>query len=1143
MKSNRKRLRKQIAAALAICLLSSTSLAELPFSPAAPLIQTASAVTSGNRIVVDLNANDGRKASYSKTAENWIIAGDTPSTTVNGVTLRLSNGGSVGGTVRAVNCKILQLQSGLYPYMTMDGVTIQDGNTGGILQLEISGLSAGTHTLKMWHSCVDRETNSTLSISVNGKTTATGVKCPTRVTDEDDAGISFATFSVQAGETVTVRIQPEGNGTMNNAWLNALELDGADPVKSISRCSPADGEKHHEAANGLSWKAGSGAISHDVYIGTDYDSVFAAGKSSPEYQGSQTDTSFELDESYSSLPTYFWRVDEVDANGNVVKGAVYRFQLARLAFQTAEGYGRYARGGRGGRIVEVTNLNDSGEGSLRQALEVEKGPRIVVFKVGGVIALKSVLCIPDDGGDVYVAGQTAPGDGITLTHYDFGAMGASDVVIRDVRTRVGDMNGKSTGGMGLGSCNDSIVDHCSISWATDEGFSSRSAQNISFQWNIIAESLNESVHYNADDRTQTEPHSFAASISGYTGSFHHNLLINNTGRNVSLAGAMEQDAQTYGGQLDFRNNVIYNWRDRTTDGGVRRLQFVNNYYKAGAVSNTNLHVVMLDGNELGTNDMQKMYVSGNKMVGTDGKILLGASEDAWAKGKAKSGGKNATNADVRSDAPFFEAYVNTQSADEAYQSVIQAAGANMPGHDYLDTRYLKEVANGTYTYTGSKAGLKGIIDSQNDVGGYPNSSNFKGGSAPTDSDHDGMPDAWESEHGLNPNDASDGSIVSLSADDYTNVEMYLNELAGDPVEYNGIVETISAFEPIEAEAFSTQEGIRVEDLANGGQNIGFVEHGDSIQFRNVDFEDGAKSLTAVLSGNASTIELYLDTMNGTPAATLSFAGTAGFSDYQPCTFNLPKISGIHNLYLRFTGGEGYLLNADRFIFSKTAAPLNGTLIRNLTVLDPDHDTDWSIAISTTNGDLLYGDRAVTYVDLPQPLLGAESIRIACDSKNATGDLATFTAADDLTLYIAYDNRVAHLPEWMADFTQTTMSFRNSSDVSFTLYRKDVQGGETVTLGTNGQSTSCVNYTAFVTKRAAQTTTSSTAPAQTLLGDVDCNGFVELADAILLCRFNAEDTVTITANGYINADCDSDGLLSAEDVTLILRHLAKLITLQ
>lgn len=261
--------------------------------------------------------------------------------------------------------------------------------------------------------------------------------------------MSYSEFEITSGQTVTVLISPEGNGTMNNAWLNGFEIDGGDPFKGVSNIYPVDKNKHLDAETGLSWKAGTGAVFHDVYIGTDRDSVYNAGKNSPEYKGNQKGTSYKLDSSYSSIPTYYWRVDEVDASGNVVKGSVNSFNINRLSFQTAEGYGRYARGGRGGRIVEVTNLNDSGEGSLRQALEVEKEPRIVVFRVGGVITLKSMLCIPEDG--------------ITLTGYDFGAMGASDVVIRNVRVRVGDSNGKSTGGMGFASCNQSIVDHCSIS--------------------------------------------------------------------------------------------------------------------------------------------------------------------------------------------------------------------------------------------------------------------------------------------------------------------------------------------------------------------------------------------------------------------------------------------------------------------------------------------------------------------------------------------------------------------------------------------------------------------------------------------------------------------------------------------------------
>lgn len=777
-----KRTKKLAAMAAAIAVaVSGTGFTFCKTLPTAVFAETAS---TGSRIRVDINKNDGRKASYAKNANNWILVdGASPSYQVNGVTFKLSNGGNAGGDVTGANNKKLQLQSLEYPYLTMDGAKIKDGDSGGVLKLEISGLSDGEHSLQMWHCNTDGYTNSDLSISVNGKKMLSGVKCPTNVKNENDAGISYVTWS---GSSVTILITPEGGGKQNVAWLNAFELDGSDPVNGVSKMYPDDQCAHLDLSEGLSWTAGKNAQSHDVYIGTSYDAVFRADHNSAEFKGNQTAAKYALDDSYSSIQTYYWRVDEVTGSGTV-KGSVYSFQVNRLAFPTAEGYGRFARGGRGGYVYHVTNLNDDGkEGSLRYGLETLKGSRTIVFDVGGVIPLQSVLCIPEDGGDVYIAGQTAPGDGITLINYTFGAMGSKDVIIRDIRTRVGDSSGQSMGGMGLGSCNNSIVDHCSISWATDEGFSSRSAANISFQWNIIGESLHDSVHY-GDGHSGTETHAFAASIGGYTGSFHHNLLINNTGRNWSLAGAMEQDAVTYGGQLDIRNNVVYNWRDRTTDGGARRVQFVNNYYKAGAVSNTDLHLVAVDGNELNTSDMQMLYSSGNMKVAQNGQTLIGANEDEWKTGKAKSGGKNSTNDTIRSDKPWFESYVNTQSAEDAYKDVIVKAGANEPKFDYIDSRYQKEVKNGTYTYTGSKQNLQGIIDSQNDVGGYPNSTNFKGGTAPADTDRDGMADAWETEHGLNPNDASDGAKVSLSGDDYTNLEMYLNELAGDPVEYNGVV--------------------------------------------------------------------------------------------------------------------------------------------------------------------------------------------------------------------------------------------------------------------------------------------------------------------------------------------------------------------
>ncbi len=1112
---------------------------------------SALAAETGSRIRVDINKNDGRKASYTKTANNWIVD-NTYTYTVNGITCKLSSGGS--GSVDLVNNKTLQLQDvEKTPTFTMDGAKIKDGSGNPSLKLELSGLSDGTHSIQTFHACADRNvTNSSVTVKINGTTIATGVKCPTSPADSNDAGTAYGTFT---GTSATVEIIAEGNGTLNTPWLNGFEIDGADPVNSISRIYPADQEKHFEKENGLSWTAGKNASSHNVYIGTDFSAVQKADTNSPEFKGNVKESKFAIDDSYSSIPVYYWRVDEVNKDGSVVPGAVYSFQVARVAFPTAEGYGRYARGGRGGYVYHVTNLNDSGEGSLRYGVETLTGARTIVFDVGGIIELKSKMTIPEEGGDVYIAGQTAPGDGITITQWGFGMIGCNDVIIRDIHVRPGDRNltgvNEVSDGMGMSSCNHCIIDHCSISWSTDEGFSSRSAANITFQWNLIAEALNNSIHYDANDRTKTECHAFAGSISGYTGSFHHNLLVNNTGRNWSMAGGMEQDGVTYGGQLDISNNVVYNWRDRTTDGGVHRLNFVNNYYKAGAVSNTSLHVVSIDGNELGTSDMQKMYVSGNVMTDSKGGYLLKSTDDAWAAGKAKSGQKNASDSDVRSDTPFFPNYINLQSAEEAYQSVTSTssgAGANAQGYDYLDSRYLKEVTTGTYTYTGSKDGLNGIIDSQNDVGGYPTSSNFKGGTAKADSDGDGMPDEWETLHGLNPNDASDGAVVSLSADDYTNLELYLNELAGDTVAFNGNVKMIDAFSRIEAEDFDAQEGIRTQECADtdGGEQVAYVENGDYLLFKNVDFADGAKSFTARLAGNAAALELYLDSLNGSPVGTLCFTGTGNWSDWSETSCNLSTITGKHNLYVKFTGSEGYLVNLNWFTFSKESLPLNGTYFKNLTVQDTENAADWTFTENLSVGSPVFGDREVTFTEVPESLLGAEQILTACDSKNyLTGTAGTLEAADDITVSVAVDARTEKTPEFLTDWTKTELTAVSSNDVTFVIYQKNFSKGDMVTLGANGQAAYCVNYTVFLTEQKAaepaETEIQTEAPVSVIIwGDADCSGKVDILDVITINKAILGKE-KLSDKGLQNADVNQNEKPDSADSLNVMKLIVGLVT--
>jgi hypothetical protein len=266
-------------------------------------------------------------------------------------------------------------------------------------------------------------------------------------------------------------------------------------------------------------------------------------------------------------------------------------------------------------------------------------------------------------------------------------------------------------------------------------------------------------------------HSYAGSISGNIGSFHHNLAANCAGRNWSLAGGLNQGGE-FAGLLDIRNNVVFNWVHRTTDGGVKKLNYVNNYYIPGPAT-TFLYLLDPDaGIHPNTpDDFQRYYMAGNMMEGhpefdaDNWKGTLLRTEDKGGPGTGE-GLKR-----IKYDQPFFESYVKTDSALDAYKSVMADVGANIPRLDSHDARIVDEVRSRTTHFVGSKTGFKGIIDSQKDVGGFPE---LKSGEAPADGDHDGIPDAWETAHGLNPNDASDGA--KKSGDGFSNLEKYLNSI-------------------------------------------------------------------------------------------------------------------------------------------------------------------------------------------------------------------------------------------------------------------------------------------------------------------------------------------------------------------------------
>ncbi|MGC3958976.1 MAG: hypothetical protein QM813_13850 [Verrucomicrobiota bacterium] len=439
---------------------------------------------------------------------------------------------------------------------------------------------------------------------------------------------------------------------------------------------------------------------------------------------------------------------------------------SRLAFPSAEGYGRFASGGRDGRITHVTNLKDSGPGSLRDAVE-QSGPRTVVFDVSGLITLESRLIIRGTNSNLTIAGQTAPGQGICLRKYNMGMLGATNVIIRYLRVRPGNLSGMTLDGMGMASSDHCIIDHCSISWTLDESFSSRGGKNITLQRTLISEALNEAGHKKYPPGTQ---HGYAASIGGDIGSFHHNLLAHCAGRNWSLAGGLSKPKNEYAGRLDLRNNVVYNWKSRATDGGAHEVNFVNNYYQPGPATT---FFFALNAQYGGFPGSQRYYFAGNVMPGHFGLT----NQDTGRKASTERGGSLPTEYSPWSDTPFFESHVTTHSAQESYTNVLANVGCNFPSLDEHDTRVIAEVRSGTAKFKGSKTGLPGLPDSQDDVGGWDNYPEVKR-AADWDTDRDGMPDAWEKQHGLNASDATDGNN-DLTGDGYTNLEKYLNSLVGE----------------------------------------------------------------------------------------------------------------------------------------------------------------------------------------------------------------------------------------------------------------------------------------------------------------------------------------------------------------------------
>ena len=419
-------------------------------------------------------------------------------------------------------------------------------------------------------------------------------------------------------------------------------------------------------------------------------------------------------------------------------------QAAVPAFPGAEGYGAKTSGGRGGKVLAVTNLNDSGPGSLQAACDAE-GSRIVVFKVAGTI--DGDIRIRKD--HITIAGQTAPGGGITIK----GSLGidANDVVIRYIRART-DHGGDAVGGRYKKNI---ILDHVSASWSTDEVLSLYHNENVTIQWCMITEAC----------AKEDGSHRFGGIWGNNYGTYHHNLIAHNDSRNPRWASGC--------GYNDYRNNVLFNWGYESCYGGEahqkgdrRRppiefsaINLVANYYKPGPATQSGVSDRLAKPSSRGDGDYGRWYVADNYVDGSPA-----VTDDNWSG--------VAGNTFEKLAAPWEAMPIDQQSPKDAYLAVLEHAGCSLRKRDSIDARIVDEVRNGTATH-----GNSGIIDKPDDVGGWPK---LASGAAPADTDNDGMPDEWEEKHGLNPNDAGDNA-QDKDNDGYANVEEFLN--GTDPNEF------------------------------------------------------------------------------------------------------------------------------------------------------------------------------------------------------------------------------------------------------------------------------------------------------------------------------------------------------------------------
>lgn len=551
------------------------------------------------------------------------------------------------------------------------------------------------------------------------------------------------------------------------------------------------------------------------------------------------------------------------------------------AFPGAEGHGRYVSGGRGGKIVHVTNLNDSGEGSLREAVSGSDA-KIVVFDVAGIIELKSDLKI---GSNTTIAGQTAPGEGITVRYYTI-RPDANNVVIRFIRFRRGQEVDVNDSGDAIWTRQRTgmILDHCSFSWSIDEVASFYDNRDFTMQWCTLGEGLANPGHSKGE-------HSYGGIWGGKSVSFHHNFLAHVQNRAPRFNGArygwQGYDKELYANtvdaeRVDFRNCVMYNWgKGNGCYGGPGGgyVNIVNNYYKAGPATANKTRVTQVSVASSSNADSKhpelyglasRYFIEGNYVTATstpenydwkgvkydsglvtvDGNTYIPDPDELFGQD-----GTNIINKDIncirlKLDAPIDAGEVTTHNAETAFEKVLQNAGASLV-RDMVDARYMEEAQTGTCTYTGSVTKTKGIIDFVEDQGEYTLATAQR--EAGFDTDNDGIPDYWETANGMDPNDASDALLYTIDVERgwYSNIEVYINSLvedimkAGNEDAINGIEEYYPEYVAAGIEDVMTEQSVvKFEYYTLDGYQVS--QPVDGINIRRIIYSNGKTTTDKVI---------------------------------------------------------------------------------------------------------------------------------------------------------------------------------------------------------------------------------------------------------------------------------------------------------